>query len=171
MDHLSRISFVDALTGLANRRRLDETLQTEWQRAQRLQTSLCIIIIDIDFFKAYNDTLGHPEGDKCLVAVAEVISKAASRAGDFAARYGGEEFMVLIPGLDHAAAMAYAETLRQACETRAIPHPASPVAAVVTISLGVAVCVPTAESSVEALVAQADAALYRAKHEGRNRVR
>jgi diguanylate cyclase (GGDEF)-like protein len=170
-EHLSRLSFADALTGLANRRRLDETLDTEWRRASRLRTPLAVVIADIDEFKAYNDSLGHPQGDKCLVAVAEVIRDAANRAGDFAARYGGEEFMVLIPGLDHAAATAYAEMLRQACEARAIPHPASPVASVVTISLGVAAHIPSDQVSVEALIAEADAALYRAKKEGRNRVR
>ncbi len=169
-EHLSRLSFVDALTGLANRRRLDETLDAEWRRASRLQTSLAVVIADIDAFKAYNDTLGHPEGDKCLVAVAKVIRDAAGRAGDFAARYGGEEFLILIPGLNHAEAMAYADKLRQACEARAIPHPASPAGAVVTISLGVAACVPSENALVATLVSEADAALYRAKKEGRNRV-
>ncbi len=170
-EHLSQLSFADALTGLANRRRLDETLDTEWRRAARLQTPLAVVIADIDAFKAYNDTLGHQEGDKCLVAVADVIRQAAGRAGDFAARYGGEEFIVLIPGLDYSNAMAYAEMLRAACEARAIPHPASPAGAVVTISLGVSVNVPSDQVTVAALVAEADAALYRAKKDGRNRVR
>jgi diguanylate cyclase (GGDEF)-like protein len=169
-EHLSRLSFADALTGLANRRRLDETLETEWRRAARLRTSLAIVIVDIDAFKTYNDTLGHPEGDKCLVAVADVIRQAAGRAGDFAARYGGEEFMILIPGLGYEAALAYAEALRRACEARAIPHPASPVGPVVTISLGVAARVPSNDFSVARLIAEADAALYRAKGAGRNRV-
>jgi diguanylate cyclase (GGDEF)-like protein len=170
-EHLSKLSFADALTGLANRRRLDETLALEWRRAARLQSWLAVIIVDIDEFKAYNDTLGHPEGDKCLVAIAEVIRDAANRAGDFAARYGGEEFLIIAPGSDHAAAMAHAEMIRSACETRAIAHPASSVAAVVTISLGVAACVPSDSSSIAQIVADADAALYRAKKEGRNRVR
>ncbi|WP_395699441.1 two-component regulator propeller domain-containing protein [Aquabacterium sp.] len=169
-EHLSRLSFADALTGLANRRRLDEVLDTEWRRAQRMQTPLAVVIADIDAFKAYNDTLGHPEGDACLVAVAEVIRQAANRASDFAARYGGEEFILLLPGADAEAARAFAEVLRQACEARALPHPASSVSPVVTLSLGVAACVPTAESSSAALVAAADGALYRAKQEGRNRV-
>lgn len=169
--HLSKLSFADALTGLANRRRLDEVLDIEWRRASRLQTPLAVAIADIDAFKAYNDTLGHQAGDKCLIAVAEVIHEATSRAGDFAARYGGEEFIILIPGLDHAGITAFAEKLREACEARAIPHPASPVAPVVTISLGVASRAPAAYGSVAELVAEADAALYRAKNEGRNRVR
>lgn len=170
-EHLSRLSFADALTGLANRRRLDETLDSEWRRASRMKTPLAVVIADIDAFKAYNDTLGHPQGDKCLAAVADVIRQAASRAGDFAARYGGEEFIVLIPGADQAAAADFAERLRSACEAQSIPHPASPVGSVVTISLGVAAAVPTDNSSAAALVAEADAALYRAKQEGRNRVR
>ena len=135
-----------------------------------MQTPLAVVIADIDAFKAYNDTLGHPQGDKCLVAVAEVIRQAASRAGDFAARYGGEEFIILIPGMNYASAMIYAEKLRQACEARAIAHPASPVAPVVKISLGVATRVPSDKDSVADLIADADAALYRAKNEGRNRV-
>jgi diguanylate cyclase (GGDEF)-like protein len=170
-EHLSRLSFADSLTGLPNRRRLDETLDAEWRRALRSQTSLAVVIADIDAFKAYNDTLGHPEGDKCLTAVAEVIQQAASRGGDFAARYGGEEFVILIPGADRAAAVAFAEMLRKACEARAIPHPFSPVGRVVTISLGVAATIPTEEATAEALLAAADEALYRAKLEGRNRVR
>lgn len=168
---LQRLSYADALTGLANRRRLDEVLDTEWRRALRQQTPLAVVIADIDAFKAYNDTLGHPVGDRCLVDVADVIRTMANRAGDFAARYGGEEFILLIPGADATAAQAFAERLRQACEARALPHPASPVAGVVTLSLGVAAVVPTQDSQPEALVAQADAALYRAKQEGRNRVR
>lgn len=170
-EDLSRLSFADALTGLPNRRRLDQVLESEWRRALRTQTPLAVVIADIDAFKAYNDTLGHPEADKCLVVVADVIRQAVHRAGDLAARYGGEEFVVLIPGADRASALAFAERLRQACEARAIPHPASPVAPVVTISLGVAAGVPAAGASPMGLVSEADAALYRAKQEGRNRVR
>lgn len=168
--HLSRLSFVDALTGLANRRRFDEALVQEWRRAARSQTPLAVVMADIDGFKLYNDTLGHPQGDLCLAAVAEVFLQAAGRAGDLVARYGGEEFVVLIPGADHAAAMRFAEGLRAGCEARAIPHPTSPVGPVVTISLGVASCIPADDGQATSLVAQADAALYRAKQEGRNRV-
>jgi diguanylate cyclase (GGDEF)-like protein len=170
-EHLSRLSFADSLTGLANRRHLDEVLEREWRRALRLQAPLAIVVADIDAFKAYNDALGHPEGDKSLIAVAEVIRKATSRAGDFAARYGGEEFVILIPGADHAQATNFAEGLRAAIETRAIPHPASSVAPVVTFSVGVAAHVPTGGGTASGLFAEADAALYRAKQDGRNRVR
>ena len=170
-EHLSRLSFADALTGLANRRRFDETLDKEWRRATRFRTPLAVVIADIDGFKAYNDALGHPEGDKCLAAVADVFRQSVSRAGDLAARYGGEEFMVLIPAADREAALAFAERLRRACEARAIPHPASDVAPVVTITLGAASCIPSHGDVPASLVAEADAALYRAKQEGRNRVR
>lgn len=169
-EHLSRLSFVDALTGLANRRSFDETLDKEWRRACRLQVPLAIVMADIDYFKHYNDSLGHPEGDRCLAAVAGVLRQSIGRAGDLAARYGGEEFVVLIPAADQAAAMAVAEGLRQGCEALAIPHPASPTGSVVTLSLGVAACVPAEQASAVSLLAQADAALYRAKQEGRNRV-
>jgi diguanylate cyclase (GGDEF)-like protein len=170
-EHLSQLSFSDSLTGLANRRKLDEMLETEWRRALRSGQSLAIVMIDIDVFKAYNDTLGHLEGDKCLIAVADVIREAASRAGDFAARYGGEEFIILIPGLTHQEAIDYAEKLRLACQARAIPHPSSPAANVVTISLGVAAAIPSAENTAASLIESADAALYRAKRDGRNMVR
>jgi diguanylate cyclase (GGDEF)-like protein len=169
-EHLSRLSFSDALTGLANRRRFDESLQEEWRRARRSQTPLSIVIADIDYFKPYNDQLGHPQGDRSLTAVAAVFAQAVGRAGDLAARYGGEEFVVLLPGTEDAAARAVAEALRAGCEALALPHPASPTATVITLSLGVASCVPTDDNSAEALMAQADAALYRAKLGGRNRV-
>lgn len=169
-EHLSRLSFLDAQTGLANRRRFDETLDKEWRRAARFQTSLAVVMADIDAFKAYNDNLGHPEGDKCLASVAGVFLRSVARAGDLAARYGGEEFVVLIPSADIEAARAVAERLRSACEALRIPHPASPVGSIVTISLGVAAGVPKDETSAAALVAEADAALYRAKRSGRNRV-
>ena len=170
-EHLSKLSFTDPLTGLGNRRRLDELLDNEWRRAARSHTPLAVVIADVDAFKAYNDSLGHPEGDKALVELAEIIRSSALRAGDFAARSGGEEFVVLVPGADHAQAMAFAEQLRAAVEARAIPHPASSVAPVMTISLGVASKVPQGEATVAGLVAEADAALYRAKQEGRNRAR
>ncbi len=170
-EHLSRLSFVDALTGLANRRCFDETLDKEWRRASRLHMPLAVVMADIDGFKQYNDAMGHPAGDRCLAAVADIFFQSLGRAGDLAARYGGEEFVVLIPAADHATALAVAEELRAACEALAIAHPTSPVGPVVTISLGVASCIPSEQTSAAALVAQADAALYRAKQEGRNRVR
>lgn len=168
-ERLERLSFVDSLTGLANRRRFDESLEEEWRRARRSATPLALILADVDLFKDYNDTLGHPEGDRCLVTVAEVFRNAARRAGETVARVGGEEFGVLIHAGEEEA-LVFAEKLRQACEARAIPHPASPVAPVVTISLGVAVRIPDDNTPAEALVVDADTALYSAKRAGRNRV-
>ncbi|MDY0745667.1 two-component regulator propeller domain-containing protein [Paucibacter sp. R3-3] len=167
--HLSRLSFSDALTGLANRRRFNEALHDEWRRAHRQRKPLALVMADIDAFKRYNDLLGHLEGDRCLVEVAAVFAHAVRRAGDLAARYGGEEFVVLLPNVDYADALGVAEDLRAACEALAIPHPESPAGAVVTLSLGVACCVPGDGVAIESLISAADAALYRAKKEGRNR--
>lgn len=169
-EHLSRLSFVDALTGLANRRRFDQALGDEWQRAARNGTSLALVICDIDYFKDYNDALGHQEGDRCLAAVASVFQRHVRRGGDLAARYGGEEFVFLCADTDLEGVLTIAEELRAACAALAIPHPASAVARVITLSLGVAVCRPAHGEPVELLVQQADEALYCAKREGRNRV-
>ncbi|WP_342115333.1 ligand-binding sensor domain-containing diguanylate cyclase [Pseudoduganella sp. OTU4001] len=169
-EHLSRLSFVDALTGLANRRRFDDALRDEWQRAARNGAPLALVICDIDYFKDYNDALGHQEGDRCLAAVASVFQHHVRRGGDLAARYGGEEFVFLCANTELHGALAIAEELRAACAGLAIPHPASAVAPVITLSLGVAVCQPARGEPLEALVQQADAALYCAKREGRNRV-
>lgn len=170
-EHLQALSFSDALTGLANRRRFDEQLALEWRRTAREQVPLALVLADIDAFKAYNDSVGHAAGDDCLRAVAKVIRTTAGRAGDLAARYGGEEFVLLIPGMDLDGAHAFAERLRAACEQRALPHPASPVGPVVTLSFGVAAWVPDASESPLSLFTAADDALYRAKAEGRNCVR
>ncbi|MEO7497121.1 MAG: two-component regulator propeller domain-containing protein [Massilia sp.] len=169
-EHLSRLSFLDALTGLANRRRFDEVLAEEWNRACRSGEPLALILADIDSFKRNNDALGHPEGDRCIAAVAAVFMSHARRAADLAARYGGEEFVLVLPGAGRDAAMLVAEAIRSACETLAIIHPNSRVAPVVTLSLGVAVCVPSNALAMASLIEGADAALYQAKHEGRNRV-
>ena len=166
---LSRLSFLDALTGLANRRRFDEALSHEWRRAQRFGTPLALAMADVDSFKGYNDALGHPEGDRCLAAIAGVFLRSVRRAGDLAARYGGEEFAVLLPGLDGPSALQLAEAVRRGVASLAIPHPASPTGSVVTVSLGVAVCLPSEGTSMASLVSDADAALYRAKKAGRNR--
>lgn len=169
-EHLSRLSFVDALTGLANRRRFDVASQEEWRRARRAGQPLALLLADIDGFKRYNDVLGHQEGDRCLARVAGVFAAAVGRAGDLAARYGGEEFVVLLPGADAGAARRLAEQIRRDCEALALPHPEGPAGPVVTLSLGLAACVPSEDMSLEQLLAQADAALYRAKQQGRNRV-
>lgn len=169
-EELSRLSFLDALTGLANRRCFDEAFEKEWRRAQRFGTPLALVMADVDAFKAYNDALGHPEGDRCLAAIAGVFLRSVGRAGDLAARYGGEEFVVLVPGADRGMALAFAEKLRRGCEELAIPHPASPTGPLVTLSLGAAACQPAEGLAMADLLADADAALYRAKRGGRNRV-
>ncbi|MCX6545984.1 MAG: diguanylate cyclase [Acidobacteria bacterium] len=166
---LSRLSFLDALTGLANRRRFDEALNDEWRRAARFGTSLALVMADVDAFKGYNDSLGHQAGDRCLAAVAGVFLRSVRRAGELPARYGGDEFAVILSGLDRAASVEVAERIRRGVASLPIPHPASPTASVVTVSFGVAACMPSREIPIASLVTEADAALYRAKHAGRNR--
>lgn len=170
-EHLKQLSFLDAVTGLPNRRRFNEAADEEWRRARRGQTSLALVLADVDAFKRYNDQMGHLKGDECLGAVGAVLGASIGRAGDLAARYGGEEFVVLLPGADRAAALMVAEHIRAGIESLAMPHPTSPAGPVVTVSLGVAACVPDDERTLESLIAEADDALYTAKREGRNRVR
>jgi diguanylate cyclase (GGDEF)-like protein len=168
---LERLSTLDTLTGLANRRRFDEALRQEWRRAARDGVPLSLIFCDIDFFKGYNDSYGHLAGDECLVRVAEVLRSTFNRPADLAARYGGEEFVLILADTNEEGAVRLAEKLRSKIETLAIPHRGSPIAARLTISLGVASVVPTPRGGAEELIARADAALYAAKQEGRNRVR
>ncbi len=168
-ERLSELSFSDALTGIPNRRRFDEALEAEWKRAVRFGHPLSLVLADIDFFKRYNDTLGHPAGDRCIVQVARVLQTNARRAGDLAARFGGEEFALLLPATGGPDAALVAERTRAALEALAMPHPDG-AAPVVTASFGVATFVPESDGDPERLVATADAALYRAKRAGRNRV-
>jgi len=159
----------DGLTGLFNRRRLDEALGTEWLRALRDRQPLSILMIDVDLFKGYNDTYGHQEGDACLRRLATVLQAATKRPADLVARYGGEEFLVCLPGTPAAGAFEVAQKIRAAVRALAIPHAASPLH-VVTISIGLAGMVPDAEATSDLLVAAADTGLYRAKAAGRDRV-
>ena len=167
-DFLRSLVFVDGLTGVANRRRFDEALLSEWRQCRRAGTPLALLMIDIDHFKRYNDHYGHPTGDACLQQVAAVLKAAMQRSCDLVARYGGEEFVCLLPGCDQAPALAKAQALQAALAAQGIAHEASPTAAWVTLSIGVAVAQPQAGGSPAALVAAADAALYSAKHRGRN---
>ncbi len=168
---LQRLSFLDGLTGITNRRHFDELLNLDWKRAVRNATPLSLVMIDIDFFKAYNDTYGHQSGDNCLKQVANILSDTLKRAGDLVARYGGEEFVALLPGLDVEGATVVAEALRARVEAIEIAHAQSQIADRVTISLGFGSTVPKPNFSPALLVAAADKALYQAKHEGRNRVK
>jgi diguanylate cyclase (GGDEF)-like protein len=167
---LQRLARYDGLTDLANHRTFYETFQKEWAVAGREKKSLSLFTADIDFFKPYNDSLGHQEGDECLRKVAQAIRSQVKRPADLAARTGGEEFFVLLPGTENEGALAIAESIRAAIAKLAIPHPASPIASVVTVSLGVATIVPPASSEASQFIARADQALYRAKHQGRNRI-
>lgn len=167
---LTELSHRDALTGVANRRHFETVLDSEWRRASRTGSPLSLLMADVDSFKAYNDTYGHPGGDACLKSVAYALQSGLRRAGDLLARYGGEEFVVILPDmpLDQAAAMA--EELRLRLRAMQIPHAAAFAAPVVTVSFGVAVCRPKEGGSPADLVAASDRALYRAKKAGRNRV-
>ena len=167
---LARLAREDGLTGVANRRTLDTTLEEEWRRAHRSGTPLSLILLDIDSFKAYNDRQGHQAGDACLRAVAQAVSDAHRRAGELVARYGGEELAVVLPGASRDDAQAVAEALRLRVLELAFPHPGSSVGPVVTVSAGVACARLATEGSPADLVAAADRALYLAKQRGRNRV-
>lgn len=167
-ERLAVLSARDGLTGIANRRHLDEALGREWARAMREGSSLALVMCDLDCFKAFNDHYGHQRGDECLQRIARVLDEGCRRGGDLAARYGGEEFVLLLPATDVDNATRIAEGLRRTIMALAVPHEASQVAAVATASFGVAALVPAPASRIEQLLACADRALYRAKAAGRN---
>ena len=167
---LARMARLDSLTQLPNRRSFDETLEQEWQRLAREEKDLSLILCDIDCFKQYNDTYGHQAGDDCLQKVAKALQDCARRAGDMACRYGGEEFIFLLPNTHLDGATRFADRVRQTVESLALPHTTSQAAPVVTLSLGVAARIPSADTDPEALIKAADDALYQAKEAGRNRV-
>lgn len=169
-DLLIELSYVDALTAIANRRRFDEVLELEWRRAVRSRSPLALAMIDIDSFKAYNDGYGHQQGDACLRAVAAALADGLVRAGDMVGRYGGEEFGVILPGTELVGAARVAEALRLRVERLGIPNRGSAVRPVVTISCGVACLLPEPDTDPRELLHRADLALYRAKQRGRNRV-
>ncbi|MFH1136617.1 MAG: diguanylate cyclase [Pseudomonadota bacterium] len=169
-EKLRRLSEQDGLTGAPNRRVFEEYFQTEWQRAQRTRRPLSLIMLDVDFFKNYNDTYGHQAGDDVLVEIARSTIANARRPADLAARYGGEEFVVLLPETELDGAGQVAEKIARDIEGLAIAHSASSVASVVTVSLGVACLTPCRETSPTALLKAADEALYLAKNRGRNQV-
>lgn len=167
---LERLSSLDGLTGLTNRRRLDEVLEREWKRASREKSVLSAVMVDIDSFKAYNDRYGHPAGDECLRRVAATLREALRRPSDIVARYGGEEFAAVLPGTDEHGALLVAESMRRGVEALGLDHASSTVSSRLTISLGVASVVPDPKVPAATLFARADEALYRSKREGRNRV-
>ncbi|MBI4665490.1 MAG: response regulator [Nitrospinae bacterium] len=168
---LERLSVMDGLTGLANRRHFDEILASEWKRAIRERHPISMLMIDIDYFKRYNDAYGHQMGDECIKKVAAKIKEQSKRSSDLAARYGGEEFALILPLTDLEGAVAVAEIMRMEVEAMGIPHLYSTIATTVTISVGFATVTPEEGISSGELVEMADKALYDAKHSGRNRVK
>jgi two-component system chemotaxis family response regulator WspR len=166
---LERLSSLDGLTGIANRRTFDEALNSEWQRALHEQTALTLILIDIDYFKPYNDTYGHVKGDECLTAVAKTLDKLATRPADLLARYGGEEFVLIAPMTNADGASRLAEILQQGISEMGLEHKASEVSDKITISQGIVTLVPNEKLSSNELIKFADEALYQAKESGRNR--
>ncbi|WP_111640360.1 GGDEF domain-containing protein [Marinimicrobium alkaliphilum] len=167
---LEELSFKDGLTGVPNRRLFDSTLEQEWASARRNRQPLSLILLDIDFFKQYNDYYGHIAGDDCLRQVADILGGAATRAKDFMARFGGEEFVLLLPETNAEAAATVAERCRQLIFKAQIAHSSSPIAPVLTVSLGVGTLVPTHDDDVRHFIEAVDRQLYTAKAQGRNRI-
>ena len=167
---LEELSNIDPLTNLSNRRHFDDVLQVEWKRALRHESPISVLMLDIDFFKRFNDQYGHLAGDDCLQQVAACLKAQLRRPSDLLARYGGEEFVVLLPQTDEMGAQIVAESLRRAVEALHVESGGEPLAGQISISVGVATLRPQPDLRPESLVDQADQALYRAKESGRNRV-
>ena len=168
-DRLTVIASIDMVSGLANRRGFQSRLEFEWMKAIQTDTMLSLLMIDVDYFKLFNDTYGHVEGDTCLGRVGEALAAIADENACFAARYGGEEFCLLLPASDAARAMQIGEIVRAAVEGLAVPHQTSTYQAV-TVSVGVATVTPGEAQPQDDLLEAADAALYAAKRQGRNNV-
>jgi diguanylate cyclase (GGDEF)-like protein len=169
IQQLQRLSCIDGLTGIDNRRQFDLSLQTEWLRAQRNGQELSLILLDIDYFKQYNDTYGHLAGDECLRRMGALLSSVVQRPSDRVARYGGEEFVVLLPDTSAAGIALMANKIAHELIRLDLPHVASALGGKLTVSMGCATCKVTGECTSDSLVDAADKALYRAKETGRNR--
>jgi diguanylate cyclase (GGDEF)-like protein len=169
-NELAKIATQDGLTHIANRRRFDEFLQQEWLRCTRQNQPISILMLDVDHFKGYNDTYGHPAGDQVLIQIAALCEAQTGRSTDLTARYGGEEFVIVLSHTDAAGALQVAQSINKFVQSLAIPHASSATADVVTISIGVATAQPSGISNPATLIASADSALYAAKNNGRNRV-
>lgn len=167
---LEHHAMLDGLTDIPNRRSFDHALEREWRRAWRAEQALALLLVDVDHFKAYNDTYGHGSGDDCLRTVASVLDASMPRGGDMLARYGGEEFVAILPDTDTYGARTLAQIMRQAVADSAIAHSASPVAPHVTVSIGACALRPDDSTSPRDLLNRVDEALYAAKRAGRNRV-
>jgi diguanylate cyclase (GGDEF)-like protein len=167
---LQQAAMIDQLTQIANRRRFDAFLDQEWHRAMRSGQELSLVVLDVDHFKLYNDTLGHAAGDACLQRVAAALQSRALRATDLAARYGGEEFVLLFADTPLASALHLAESIRSLIESLQLPHPRSSTGPWLTVSVGVATVVPTQYDRIDEFFVAADRMMYAAKEAGRNRV-
>jgi len=168
-DLLRQMVFIDGLTGVANRRCFDERLSSEWRRSVRNSSPLALLLLDVDYFKRFNDRYGHQAGDDCLRRVASAVKAHLLRHGDLVARYGGEEFACILPATDFEGAMAVAAGIEQRVRGLQIEHADSDVCNTVTLSIGVALSVPEPGDAAERLIALADGQLYQAKHTGRGR--
>jgi len=165
---LEDLSFKDGLTGVANRRMFDSILEMEWANARRTSQPLSLILLDIDYFKQYNDHYGHIQGDECLKLVSKTLSAAATRPRDFIARFGGEEFVLVLPETDAGAAWAVAERCRSLLFKKQIPHEKSRIGNLLTVSLGVSTIVPSGAEKLMDFVEETDRRLYLAKQQGRD---
>ena len=168
---LQKLSSLDGLTGIANRRNFDETLNKEWNRAMRSEKSIGLLMLDIDFFKLYNDHYGHQGGDDCLKKFAKGLDSAIHRETDFLARYGGEEFSGILPDTDLNGSVKVAEEMRLAIKDLRIEHAKSTVSDLVSVSIGVSAIIPQQGTDPKILIGAADQALYKAKEDGRDRVK
>ena len=169
-DLLEMLASIDGLTEIPNRRYLDENLEREWRRSKRNNSSMCVLLIDIDHFKRYNDCYGHRAGDECLKAVAQTLAAQCERGSDFVARYGGEEFVAVLPETNKQGAIAFANKLRKAINDLNIEHNASLNASHITISIGIASSESSQAYTEKALLEEADSGLYNAKKLGRNQI-
>ena len=165
---LEALSFKDGLTGVANRRMFDSIMEMEWAHARHSSQPLSLIMLDIDYFKQYNDHYGHIQGDQCLKQIGQVLTSAATRSRDFIARFGGEEFVLILPETDEAAAAKIAERCRNLLFKEQIPHENSPVSQILSVSIGVGTVVPTHADEPVAFIEAVDRRLYQAKENGRN---
>lgn len=167
---LTDLANIDELTGLGNRRLVNKVLRDEINRARRGNTSLSVILMDVDFFKDYNDHYGHPAGDTVLKRLADLMERATARAGEVVGRYGGEEFILVLPGASIHSALRTAERLKELVVAEAIPHEKSAIGGIITVSQGVVSVMPDAELTPTDLIKRADKALYQSKHKGRNTI-
>jgi diguanylate cyclase (GGDEF)-like protein len=166
---LKRMAILDGLTQLANRRYFDEYLETQWKIMEQKQLPIALILCDIDFFKLYNDTYGHQDGDTCLKQIAKALTEEVKRVSDLVARYGGEEMAIILPDTNSQGAFFVAQNIRERVKSFQLQHSASPINQYVTLSLGVASVIPSPHNSPENLIKEADDALYLAKQNGRDR--